>query len=283
VSASKDRTEFPQRWGIETASLQVETFSSRIWSVRLKSGEPAIVKEIKPFDDMADELRGAHYLSWRNGVGAVRLLDVHGSSMLLEHGGERLLSQDLTTYGDAHATEVLAEVLTRILSPSDSPPPAQLQPLEERFASLFAIAAADEPGEFNTLYREAGRLARQLLADPAQLRPLHGDLHHDNVIRGSRGWLVIDPKGVCGDPAFEAANILFNPLERDDLCLDADRIAQRMDVLSRAIGQDPRRVLDFALAYGCLSAAWHAEDGNDEDEQRELSVVTAIRGVRRQL
>lgn len=87
MSPSKDRTEFPQHWGIETAALQVETFSSRIWSVRVTSGEHAIVKELKPFDDMADELRGAHYLSWRNGVGAVRLLDVHGSSMLLESIG----------------------------------------------------------------------------------------------------------------------------------------------------------------------------------------------------
>jgi streptomycin 6-kinase len=49
--------------------------------VLLNSGERAIVKELKPFDDMTDELRGAHYLSWRDGMGAVRL-DLEGSSML---------------------------------------------------------------------------------------------------------------------------------------------------------------------------------------------------------
>jgi streptomycin 6-kinase len=43
---------------------------------------------------------------------------------------------------------------------------------------------------------------------------------------------------------------------------------------------DPRRLLDFAVAYGCLSAAWHAGDGNDKDEARELSVAAAIRAVR---
>lgn len=51
-----------------------------------------------------------------------------------------------------------------------------------------------------------------------------------------------------------AVQCFSNPLERDDLCLDAGRIAQRV----------------------------HAEDGNDQDEQRELSVVVAISGVRRQ-
>ncbi|MCV5256227.1 aminoglycoside phosphotransferase family protein, partial [Escherichia coli] len=35
---------------------------------------PAIVKGLKPIEDIADELRGADYLVWRNGRGAVRLL-----------------------------------------------------------------------------------------------------------------------------------------------------------------------------------------------------------------
>ncbi|MEX7474771.1 aminoglycoside phosphotransferase family protein, partial [Acinetobacter baumannii] len=35
---------------------------------------PTIVKGLKPIEDIADELRGADYLVWRNGRGAVRLL-----------------------------------------------------------------------------------------------------------------------------------------------------------------------------------------------------------------
>jgi streptomycin 6-kinase len=104
---------------------------------------------------------------------------------------------------------------------------------------------------------------------------LHGDVHHDNVLHGPCDWLVIDPKGVLGDPAFEAANVFYN-----DLCLAPERIARVADVLSRAIGQDPRRLLDYSVAYGCLSAAWHAGDHNDRDEQRELSVAAAISRIR---
>ncbi len=40
------------------------------------------------------------------------------------------------------------------------------------------------------------------------------------------------------------------------------------DAFSRALDVDPRRLLDQAYAYGCLSAAWNA-DG--EEEQRDLS------------
>jgi streptomycin 6-kinase len=39
---------------------------------------PAAVKELKPFDDVADELRGEHCLVWRRGEGAVRLLTTMG-------------------------------------------------------------------------------------------------------------------------------------------------------------------------------------------------------------
>jgi streptomycin 6-kinase len=40
---------------------------------------------------------------------------------------------------------------------------------------------------------------------------LHGDLHFDNILRGERApWLVIDPDGQVGEPAFDAAKLLAN-------------------------------------------------------------------------
>jgi streptomycin 6-kinase len=100
-------------------------------------------------------------------------------------------------------------------------------------------------------------------------------------MHGPRGWLAIDPVGLLGDPGFDAANLFYNPLDRDDLCLDPERIAFMADLFARTLGQDVPAILDHAIAYGCLSAAWHAEDGNRVDEQRELSVAAAIRAVRR--
>ncbi|WP_425327039.1 aminoglycoside phosphotransferase family protein [Salmonella enterica] len=45
----------------------------------------------------------------------------------------------------------------------------------------------------------------------------------------------------------------------------------------RALDVDPRRLLDQAYAYGCLSAAWNA-DG--EEEQRDSAIAAAIKQVR---
>ncbi|TPI20052.1 aminoglycoside phosphotransferase family protein [Mesorhizobium sp. B4-1-1] len=273
---------FPRRWKVSAPELIAETFSSRIWKVTREDGSPAIVKDLKPFDDVADELRGEHYLAWRRGEGAVRLLGRDGNRMLLEYAGDRLLSEHLAEHGDAAATAIAAEVMTRLFSPSEHAPPSDLQPLRERFASLFKAARADRDANRETLYVEAAAVAERLLAAPHAVRPLHGDLHHDNILFGPRGWLAIDPKGVLGDPGFDAANMFYNPLDRDDLCLGPQRIAHMAEVFGKTLGQSPRAILDHAIAYGCLSAAWHREDKNAVDEDRELAVAEAVRKVRSQ-
>lgn len=250
------------------------------WKVVREDGSPAIVKALKAFDDVEDELRGEHFLAWRRGEGAVRLLGRDGHCMLLEHAGETLLSQVLAEQGDNAATAIAAEVMARLFSPFDHPAPPDLQPLRARFSSLFNKARIDRDAGEKTLYVEAAATAERLLADPVDVLPLHGDLHHDNIMHGPRGWLAIDPKGVLGDPGFDAANMFYNPLDRDDLCRDPRRIADMAEIFARTLGQTPPAILDHAIAYGCLSASWHHEDGNAIDESRELSIATAIKTVR---
>uniref|UniRef100_UPI001D0D5FF2 aminoglycoside phosphotransferase family protein n=1 Tax=Klebsiella pneumoniae TaxID=573 RepID=UPI001D0D5FF2 len=120
-------------------------------------------------------------------------------------------------------------------------------------------------------------ICNSAMSNASELRGLHGDLHHENIMFSSRGWLVIDPVGLVGEVGFGAANMFYDPADRDDLCLDPRRIAQMADAFSRALDVDPRRLLDQAYAYGCLSAAWNA-DG--EEEQRDLAIAAAIKQVR---
>ncbi|RWQ30530.1 aminoglycoside phosphotransferase family protein [Mesorhizobium sp.] len=275
-----DAPAFPSRWKVSAPELIAETLSSRIWKVVREDGSPAIVKALKAFDDVEDELRGAHFLAWRRGEGAVRLLGRDGHSLLLEHAGETLLSQVLAEQGDSAATAIAAEVMARLFSPSNYPALPDLQPLRVRFSSLFNKAKIDRDAGEKSFYVEATATADRLLADPVDVLPLHGDLHHDNIMLGARGWLAIDPKGVLGDPGFDAANMFYNPLDRDDLCRDPRRIADMAEIFARTLGQTPPAILDHAIAYGCLSASWHHEDGNAVEESRELSIATAIRTVR---
>lgn len=275
-----DAPDFPTRWKVSAPELIAETFSSRIWKVRRQDGSPAVVKALKPFDDVADELRGEHFLAWRQGEGAVRLLGRDGHSMLLEYAGDRLLSHVLAEDGDDAATAIAAEVMQRLFSPSTVPFPADLQPLRDRYASLFKKAGADRDAGETSIYVEAADIAERLLANPHAIRPLHGDLHHENILFGPRGWLSIDPKGVLGDPAFDAANMFYNAPGHDEICSDPRRIAHMAEIFARTLNQTPAAILDHAFAWGCLSSSWHHEDKNEKDETRELSIAAAIRAVR---
>ncbi|HCK4697988.1 TPA: APH(6)-I family aminoglycoside O-phosphotransferase [Pseudomonas aeruginosa] len=269
--------DFPAHWSVSHPVLIADTFSSFVWKVLLPNGAPAIVKALKPIEDIADELRGSDYLAWRNGRGAVRLLGRENNLMLLEYAGERMLSHIVADEGDQQATEIAAELMAELYAASDEPPPSALLPIRDRFEALFQRARDDQNAGRQTDYVQAAIVADQLMSNASELRGLHGDLHHENIMFSSRGWLVIDPVGLIGEVGFGAANMFYDPADRDDLCLDPNRIAQMTDAFSRTLDIDPRRLLDQAYAYGCLSAAWN---GNGDDEKRDLAIAAAIRRVR---
>lgn len=271
---------FPADWRIVSAELMADTFSSHVWLVKQVDGSRAVVKDCKPIPDLADVLRGARYLAWRKGDGAIRLIAEHDRMMLVEHAGDHMLTAEIAAQGDVAATRIAADLLARLVAPAPVAHPRDFQPLRQRFAGLFAKAEVDRKAGMSSLYGEAAAFAERLIAAPTRVVPLHGDVHHENILKGPRGWLIIDPVGLIGDPAYDAANLFCNPLDRDDLCLDPERIAGMATILGAAIGAPPRHLLDHAFAHACLSAAWHAEDRNDADEKRELGVARAIRDIR---
>lgn len=265
---------FPGKWNVGSFEPLADTHSSLVWKVERidHPGEVFVIKQLKPTG--MEEMRGAHYLRWRDGHGAARLYDLEDTSMLLEYAGNYHLDEHLKSGLDADCLVIFGQVLEALHTPSPEPVPSDLQPLDKHFSGLFAVA------DQTPLYAEATALARQLLTAPHQPIPLHGDIHHENILQGPRGWLAIDPHGLVGDAAFDAANIFYNPLDRDDLCLDLDRAKRMAEHFAPIIGSAPSYILDYAIAYGCLSAAWHREDGNDADEARELKIATALRYLR---
>src|SRR5690606_36059965 len=106
-----------------------------------------------------------------------------------------------------------------------------------------------------------------LLALPHAPRPLHGDIHHDNILHGPRGWLAIDPHGLIGDPAYDAANLFYNPLERRDLRTSTDRAQALAGVLAPAVGRPVSVVLAYGFCHACLSSVWYSEDGEEAQAQ----------------
>ena len=71
-------------------------------------------------------------------------------------------------------------------------------------------------------------------------------------------------------------------LDRFDLTRNGDRIASMAGIFADTLKRDVRTILRYAFAYGCLSAAWHDEDGNTKDRDDEMAVALAVRNVLKQ-
>jgi len=69
------------------------------------------------------------------------------------------------------------------------------------------------------LYRhmaKAHEIYLSIAASHSRETLLHGDFHHDNILRKDGGqYVVIDPKGVLGDPVFDIPRFILNEFEEE--------------------------------------------------------------------
>ena len=219
----------------------------------------AVRAMLKVFKPASDERDATEFLRYLDGEAAVRVLDADRDAVLLERAdGPRSLVAMALSGADMQAAEILAETIARRHAPRRAPIPTTLTPLDQQFASLFKRAAE------HALLARSAAVARRLLASPRDIIPLHGDLHHDNVLDGgARGWLVIDPKALIGERAYETANLFGNPWPHAELVHDAGRMRRLALLFAARLDLDSWRVLAFALAHAGLSASWDIDDGVD--------------------
>ncbi|BCB88920.1 aminoglycoside phosphotransferase family protein [Phytohabitans suffuscus] len=198
------------------------------------------------------------------GAGAVRLLAYEPAwgALLLERADPGTPASTLVPGRDTEATAAILDVMRRLHA---RPVPVTGLPDLESYGAAFRRQLEVFPGHHplpRRLVERAGRLFDELCASAPARVVLHGDLHHDNVLRAEREpWLAIDPHGVVGDPGFEAGTMVHNPdPDRRDgelLALVPARIEQLADGMGLAV----ERVTAWTFVAAVLSCVWSAEDG----------------------
>ena len=247
-----------QNWSLSDPQPLAETATSRVFTVMFE-GAPAVLKLLTPLG-ARDEKNGALALQYFDGKGAVRLLRHDDRAHLLEYAEGGDLAAMVRRGQDAEAAGIIGDVLNALHAERRTPPPGELTPLRRWFQSLFRQAGAEKP---DSIYARAAAAAERLLAREREPRALHGDIHHENIRQSKRGWLAIDPKGLCGERSFDAANALCNPQGMEALVQDEARLLRNAEIIAGKMGADRARLLAFVFAYGALSASWCIEDGQD--------------------
>ncbi|MBL3523212.1 3'-kinase [Serratia plymuthica] len=245
---------YVQRWQLEPDGKAFETHSSLLMPVRYQ-GAAAMLKIARE----QEEKFGGLLMCWWQGEGAARVLAWHEDGILLERAqGNRSLAQMVRDGDDRQATTILCQVVARLHAPRSQPLPA-LIPLHLWFNSLWPAAQAH-----GGMLRLSATAAAELLTSPREQSVLHGDIHHDNVLDfGERDWLVIDPKRLYGERAFDYANIFCNP--NYGIATDPDIFQRRVEQVCQLAGLERQRLLQWILAWAGLSAAWFMEDGEAAD------------------
>lgn len=246
-------------WGIEAGEAFPNLTYNYVTPAIQLDGTEAILKVGVPAPHFEQE---AECLQRFAGNGAPFLLkfDPHSGAMLLERIRPGTDVQDLEE-------EVAIEACISVMKQLHTAPllDAQLPTVQdwwmgfERYRKLYPGSAGPLP---ENLLIQAEGLYSDLVKSMETSVLLHGDLHHGNVLIGTRlPNIAIDPQGVIGEPAYEVGAFLRNPLPeliaRDDLDAVLDT---RVGVFSALMNIDKERVASWGFSQAVLSAIWMVEE-----------------------
>ena len=276
--------ETSQRWGltdvqpVSNLSYNFVAFAKRPSTSPQGSrgfAQDVVLKIGVPNRELTSEISA---LKLFNGNGACQLLecDEERGLLLLERlKPGRMLSE---LEDDDERTNIAAEVMQEIWREI---PPAQTAVLgggdaassNEKFIQLsdwldglkkirphFNGGTGPFPKE---LLERVESFLPELFADK-NVKLMHGDFHHFNILSSERGWLVIDPKGVIGPVGYEISPLMLNPWnslsDGNRFKVQAER---RVSILAERLGWEREKIINWATAHAVLSAWWSIEDRED--------------------
>ncbi len=105
----------------------------------------------------------------------------------------------------------------------------------------------------------------------------HGDLHLGNIVYHNNDWISIDPKGIIGNLAFEAAACnLLTDTEMTQMN-HLELFASRAEKLANNLNLDNSTLLDWMYLRAVLAVQWCIEDNIDTKEKMKvLTVISEI-------
>lgn len=232
-----DANRLAKRWRFEPTEELPGGVCSRVYA-----GPNHVLKVPYQGEELTTGRIAAERMSGNGGVW-IHESDEASGALLMDRLGSSL---DKSTIGEEKRIEVFLTIAKRIQSLSTE----GLLPLD-RYFPLSVL--------------------RDRLIDTAPASGfLHGDLHHFNILAAEDAWLAIDPKGLVGDPAAEAAAYIGNPAgllsQVDDL---RGLTKMRIEALAGGLGVDPFRVWAWSLV--------RALDCDDPEDEESRTLVSALR------
>jgi len=231
----------------------------------LQSSQPIILKIGLDIDGLHQEAKALDSFA---GFGVIKLLEQENDMLLLERAVSGISLKSYFPTREMQAIKIACDVMQRLhLAPL---------PKTNRFPNIKdLLSIIDKKSSIQDNYiQKARHLRDHLLSTSLEPVLLHGDLHHDNILQNGYDFLAIDPKGVIGEPVFDVAAFIRNPIpELLDSVHILDIISNRIDVFARILIKDPQRIKDWCFVQTVLAHIWALEDGVDTGYFKQLTEI----------
>lgn len=253
--------EVSDRWGL-TKVTPVPNLSFNFVAFANHGDDEVILKMGVPNPELTSEMTA---LKLFNGDGACQLLehDEMRGLLLLERLKPGKMLAELED--DEERTIIAAEVMSKLWRKVSSD--NKFIKLSDWFAGLKKIRPHFDGGTGpfpKKLLERVESFLPELFAD-TDVKLMHGDFHHFNILSSERGWLVIDPKGVIGPVGYEVGPLMLNPWSSiSDWSKFKVHAERRVSILAERLGWEREKIIKWATAHAILSAWWSIED-NMED------------------
>lgn len=220
-----------------------------------KLNKNVILKKVN--SDITDEKNALEYF---NDIGSVKLLDFNTKEkeLLLEEivPGTNL-KKDFNTQEELLAIVKVVKKLHFDRNNKDLKKFKSVNPWIENIKNY-------KPKNIkSTDFNNAIKLASNLIKNQKDVYLLHGDLHHENILKNNNHWISIDPQGIVGELELEITTFLMNPVpELLEQNKPEEIILKRINYLAAELNLNKQKILDWLFVKTILCICWAEQDNS---------------------
>ena len=246
---------YKDKWNLNILKPVDNLSYNYVLNVTQSDGTPAILKIGVPNWDFSNEI---NTLVTYNGKGSVKLLryDYENGVMLLEKVSPGNMLFELP---EEEAIEQFVNVWRQLPRTANSA--LSMTEISTWFSAFDRYLESEYVEEYplQDTVLEAKTFTQEFKGLTNEQYLLHGDLHHENILfSDKKGWTVIDPKGVIGNPYFDFTSFMVNHIPKDK---DINQVLyNRLSKISDLLHLDKSQLIKASFIMSTLSACWSIED-----------------------
>lgn len=260
--------EAEHRWRITIGSpFQPGGYTSFVAPATTSTGDDVVYKITIPHAEAIGEVDA---LAAYDGEGAVRVLaskpDRYESLLERCSPGGSLWS----AASDDERLDTACALMNRLWRPLMSEVIAELGAVAAAWAdvTMHRLGNGEHPLMPEPIERGID-LLRTLPGHATDRVLLHGDFHPGNILAGEREpWLVIDPKPMIGDPAFEPVQLLTQQAGSFAEPPAPAEVELRITSIAERVGLDAERIGLWAIARTAEWSLWSWEHDDTAEAAR---------------